>query len=168
MFASAACAGSAGIFRRSPDFQHHSLEALETVDLLEIQKAQGRARRRGGNTWGALRALSLSMALPIGELSIDLLSLRSVFMNSTAVDPDEPACSPVFLLTRSLELNQPEGALRSPDDSRTHLACLSVSRRLHCQRHQGSRLAPQQPDAPQPLLDGIAALARLSLRSAVD
>ena len=143
--------------------QHRRLH----LEKLEVQKAPGRARRHGGNTWGALRALSLSVALPIGELSTDLLSLRSVFMNSTAVDPDEPASSPVFLRAPSLELNQPEGALRSPDDSRTHLACLSVPRRLHSRRHQGSRLAPQQPDAPQPLLDGDRGLARLSLRSAV-
>jgi hypothetical protein len=58
---------------------------IPDLEKLEIQKAPGRARRRGGNTWGALRALSLSVALPIGELSTDLLSLRSVFINRRGI-----------------------------------------------------------------------------------
>jgi hypothetical protein len=36
---------------------------IPDLEKLEIQKAPGRARRRGGNAWGALRALSLSVAL---------------------------------------------------------------------------------------------------------
>ena len=61
----------------------HVRRCMLNLEKLEMQ-APGRARRRGGNAWGALRALSLSVALPIGELSTDLLSLRSIFMNLLA------------------------------------------------------------------------------------
>ena len=63
----------------------HVQRRIPDLEKLEIQKAPGRARRRGGNTWGALRALSLSVALPIGELSTDHLSFRSVFINRTGM-----------------------------------------------------------------------------------
>lgn len=60
----------------------HVQRRLPDLEKLEIQKAPGRARRRGGKTWGALRALSLSVALPTGELSTDLLTFVCLHLSN--------------------------------------------------------------------------------------
>jgi hypothetical protein len=56
----------------------------------DLEKFEMQGAGTGTSAWGqrpgaALRTWSLSVALPIGELSTDLLSSGSVFMNGTAV-----------------------------------------------------------------------------------
>src|SRR5258705_6927638 len=72
----------------------HVQRRMPNLEKLEMQGA-GTGTSAWGNAWGALRALSLSVALPIGELSTDLLSLRPIFMNLLApLQPDAP--QPLF------------------------------------------------------------------------